>query len=397
MKEVRIGMIGSGFAAAFHMESFKQVRGIDVKVVAVTSHNLENAAKFAAEHHIPQVYQTVEELLANPDIDVIDLCVPNHQHATLAIAAARAKKHIICEKPLTGFFETPNQSNGIDESYAIRGLREVIRSSDEVFKAVQENGVKFMYAENWVYAPAITKAKRLLRESGGTIRDIRAEQSHSGSHAAASKRMETSGGGSRAPSRSPPDSSCDSLKHEEGIRKCGKPTRVKSVLTDLGYSRKELEPWLVSDWVDVETWACTILTFTDDTKAIITASFEVLGGIKNVVEIHSSNSVIKCNMNPSDTLMTYAPDQNIFGNEFITEKLETKAGWNYASVDDEWAKGYPQEMQDFMECILEDREPLSGLQLARDVIEVIYSSYVSAASGRRVEMNAESMRLALEN
>ena len=80
--------------------------------------------------------------------------------------------------------------------------------------------------------------------------------------------------------------------------------------------------------------------------------------------------------------MTYAPDQDIYGNEFITEKLETKAGWNYASVDDEWAKGYPQEMQDFMECILEDREPLSGLQLARDVMEVIYSSYVSAASGR---------------
>ena len=383
MKQVRIGMIGTGFAAAFHMESYKQVRGIDVQVVAVTSRNPE---KFAAEHQIPRVYQTVEELLADPDIDVIDLCVPNHQHAVLAIAAARAKKHIICEKPLTGFFETPNQSNGIDETYALRGLQEVMKSSDEVFQVVKENGVKFMYAENWVYAPAIAKAKRLLRESDGTILDIRAEQSHSGSHAAASKRMETSGGGSLALLGAHPVAAAIHLKHEEGIRKFGKPIRVKSVLADLGYLRSELEPWLVSDWVDVETWANTILTFTDGTKAIVTATFEVLGGIKNVVEIHSSNSVIKCNMNPNDTLMTYAPDENIFGNEFITEKLETKAGWNYASVDDEWSKGYPQEMQDFMECIVENREPLSGIELARDVMEVIYSSYVSAATGRRVEM-----------
>ena len=389
MKQVRVGMIGSGFAAAFHIKSFKQVRGINVEVIAVTSHNPENAEKFAAEHHIPLVCQSVEELLANPDIDVIDLCVPNNQHAAIAIAAARAKKYIICEKPLTGFFEAPNQSNGIDEPYAVRGLQEVMKSADEVLHAVKENGVKFLYAENWVYAPAIAKAKRLLQESGGTILDIRAEQSHSGSHAKASKRMETSGGGSLVLLGAHPVAAAIHLKHEEGIRKSGKPIRVKSVLTDLGYLRNELEPWLVSDWVDVETWASSILTFTDGTKAIVTASFEVLGGIKNVVEIHSSNSVIKCNMNPNDSIMTYAPDQNVFGNEFITEKLETKAGWNYASVDDEYAKGYPQEMQDFMECIVEDREPLSGLQLARDVMEVIYSSYVSAASGRRVEVFSE--------
>ncbi|WP_170140676.1 Gfo/Idh/MocA family protein [Oceanobacillus arenosus] len=386
MKKVRVGMIGSGFAAAFHMKSYKQVRGIDVQVIAVTSHNQENAVKFAAEHNIPQVYQSVEELLANPDIDVVDLCVPNHQHATLAIAAARSKKHIICEKPLTGFFEKPSQSNVSDEAYAVRALQEVMKSSDDVFRAVGENEVKFMYAENWVYAPVISKAKRLLWESGGTILDIRAEQSHSGSHAKASKRVETSGGGSLLLLGAHPVAAAIHLKHEEGKRKYGVPIHVKSVSTELGFMRNNLDPWLVADWVDVETWASSILTFTDGTKAIVTASFEVLGGVKNVVEIHTSNSVLKCNMNQNDSLMTYAPDENVFGNEFITEKLATKAGWNYASIDDEWEKGYHHEIQDFMECIVEDREPLSGLPLAREVVEVIYSSYLSAASGSRIEV-----------
>ena len=314
-------------------------------------------------------------------------------HATIAIAAARAKKHIICEKPLTGFFEKSSQSNGMDEASAVHGLQEVMKSSNDVFHAVEENKVKFMYAENWVYAPVISKAKRLLRESGGTILDIRAEQSHSGSHATASKRMETSGGGSLLLLGSHPIAAAIHLKHEEGKQKYGEPIHVKSVSTELGFLRNELEPWIVSDWVDVETWANSVLTFTDGTKAIVTASFGVLGGVKNVVEIHSSNSVIKCNMSQNDALMTYAPNQNVFEDEFITEKLETKAGWNFASIDDEWEKGYHQEMQDFMECIVEDREPLSGLPLAREVVEVIYSSYLSAASGRRIEVFSKNTLL----
>ena len=393
MKKVRVGMIGTGFAAAFHMESYKQVRGIDVQVIGITSYNLENAVEFADKHNITNVYQDVEELLADPDIDVVDLCVPNHLHATIAIAAARAKKHIICEKPLTGFFEKSSQSNGMDEASAVHGLQEVMKSSNDVFHAVEENKVKFMYAENWVYAPVISKAKRLLRESGGTILDIRAEQSHSGSHAKASKRMETSGGGSLLLLGAHPVAAAIHLKHEEGKLKNGVPIHVKYVSTELGFLRNELEPWMVSDWVDVETWANSVLTFTDGTKAIVTASFGVLGGVKNVVEIHSSNSVIKCNMSQNDALMTYAPNQNVFEDEFITEKLETKAGWNFASIDDEWEKGYHQEMQDFMECIVEDREPLSGLPLAREVVEVIYSSYLSAASGRRIEVFSKNTLL----
>ena len=79
MKKVRVGMIGTGFAAAFHMESYKQVRGIDVQVIGITSYNLENAVEFADRTSTLQMYtKMVEELLADPDIDVVDLCVPNH-------------------------------------------------------------------------------------------------------------------------------------------------------------------------------------------------------------------------------------------------------------------------------------------------------------------------------
>jgi predicted dehydrogenase len=51
-------------------------------------------------------------------------------------------------------------------------------------------------------------------------------------------------------------------------------------------------------------------------------------------------------------------------------------------------RGYPQELEDFVDAIRERREPLSGAALARDVVEVIYAGYLSAATGRRVKVSA---------
>jgi predicted dehydrogenase len=86
-------------------------------------------------------------------------------------------------------------------------------------------------------------------------------------------------------------------------------------------------------------------------------------------------------------VMVYGPGEDAFGDEYIAEKLSTRAGWNFASPDEHWASGYPQEIQDFAECVAdEQRQPLSGWTLARDVMAVIYAAYVSAEEGRRVEV-----------
>ena len=53
-------------------------------------------------------------------------------------------------------------------------------------------------------------------------------------------------------------------------------------------------------------------------------------------------------------------------------------------------KGFPQEMEDFIDAILLDREPVSGIDLARDVVEVIYAAYASAEKGMRIELKRQS-------
>ena len=129
-----------------------------------------------------------------------------------------------------------------------------------------------------------------------------------------------------------------------------------------------------------------LIVFDDGTVAQIAASDAVLGGIRNQLAVYAAKAVVLCNINPNDAVQAYAPDAQLFAAEYITEKIETKAGWTFPQPDEDWMTGYPAEMQDFMEAVAFDREPLSGGPLARDVTAVLYGAYLSAAEGRRVDL-----------
>ena len=392
MEKVRLGMIGSKGAAHLHLNSLSKMRGLKVEVLAVASQRMGNAAGFAEKFHIPDSYDDYRRILERRDIDVVDLCVPTDLHERFSIEAAEAGKHIICEKPLTGYFGKEREEEQVGLAVPKESmLKEALQGCDRVIQAVRTNRVKFMYAENWVYAPPIVKLKSLMKASGGTILEIRAEQGHSGSLADYSRRWKTSGGGALMRLGSHPVGSALHLKHYEGMLKYGKPTRLKSVTAEVGHHTKiesfmkEKEKYVVSQWEDVEDWGVMILHFEDGSTATVFASDTVLGGIRNVLNVYLSNAVVHVNINPHDVLQVYAPGPHIFGEEYIAEKLETKAGWNFPSPDDDWMKGFPQELEDFIDAILFDREPVSGIDLARDVVEAIYAGYASAERGERIE------------
>jgi len=396
MERVRIGMIGSQFAADLHLRNLSKLRGAKVDVVAVASKNKEHAAIFAKKYDIPYYYDDYRKILERKDIDIVDLCVPTDLHEEFSIEAAEAGKHIICEKPLTGYFGKEKKEKKV--GFAIPKkvmLKETVKGCDRVFKAVKKNKVKFMYAENWIYAPPFTKLKNLIKVSGGTILDIRAEESHSGSHAKYSRKWKTSGGGALMRLGAHPVGGVLHLKHYEGILRDGKPIRAKSVMAEVGQHTKiasfvkEKKKYIVSGWEDVEDWGVMVINFEDDSKATVFSSDAVLGGVRNTLNVYLSNAVVNVNINPHNALEVYAPEPHIFGDEYIAEKLETKAGWNFPSPDEDWVRGYPQELEDFIESILLKREPVSGMDLARDVVEAIYAAYASAEEGKRILLKKE--------
>jgi predicted dehydrogenase len=304
----------------------------------------------------------------------------------MAVAAARAGKHVIVEKPLTGFFgdaATPRRAM----------LESALASADRVIAACRAAGVRLCYAENWVYAPPVQKARRLLAAAGGPILRIVGEESHSGTHAPVNKRWQTGGGGALIGKGCHPLGGALYLKADEGMRLRGAPIRPVSVqaevasLADTATFRAAAPRYLNTvEGADVEDWGGMLIVFDDGTVAQISAADTVLGGIRNQLAVYAAKAVVLCHINPNDAVQAYAPDPAVFAAEYITEKIETKAGWTFPQPDEDWMTGYPAEMQDFMEAVAFGREPLAGGALARDVTAVIYGAYLSASEGRRVDL-----------
>ncbi|NSW56106.1 MAG: Gfo/Idh/MocA family oxidoreductase [Armatimonadetes bacterium] len=395
MDELRIGMVGAGFAADFHALAYHDAKGVDARVVAVTSQREESRNAFASKFSVPHVCASLEEMLDTVDVDVIDLCVPTNVHLPMAQLAAQAGKHVVVEKPLTGYCGEPGQApdeNIGDTIPRAHMMDYVMGACDQMESVLRETGVKFMYAENWVYAPAVQKARRLMESSGGTVLRMVAEESHPGSHASYAKYWRLAGGGSLLRTGSHPVGGVCYMKQAEGLARKGAPIRPAHVMADTGFLTRiesfveEPRKYLKTGLVDCEDFGVVIITFEDGSMAQVCSSDVVLGGIYNHLDVFLSTGRIQCRINPNDACMAYGPSEDSWGNEYLAEKISTRAGWNFASPDEHWASGYHQEIQDFVDCVVHDREPLSGWMLARDVVAVIFAAYVSASEGRRVEV-----------
>ena len=198
MPPLRIGIIGAQFAAHLHLNNYKPLRGAKVEILAVASRTKGSAEELAKKFGIPQVVDDYRRLLDRKDIDAVDICVPtdlHHDHEFI-IQAARAGKHVICEKPLTGYFGTDRPEELVGLAVDRKTMFcEAMANCEAVAGAIRNNKVTFCYAENWVYAPPVSKLKNLMKVSKGTVMDIRGEESHSGSHAAYSRKWKCAGGG----------------------------------------------------------------------------------------------------------------------------------------------------------------------------------------------------------
>ena len=99
MKSLGAGIIGSGFMGTAHVEALRRIGGADIRAIASIDHS--RAAEIAQQYDINRVYDQWQDLLANPEIDVVHNCTPNNLHFQINKAALEAGKHIISEKPLT--------------------------------------------------------------------------------------------------------------------------------------------------------------------------------------------------------------------------------------------------------------------------------------------------------
>jgi hypothetical protein len=91
----------------------------------------------------------------------------------------------------------------------------------------------------------------------------------------------------------------------------------------------------------------------------------IMGGVRNVVETYTSSGALFAHITPNSHMTSYLTDEAKLAGVYITEKVGRKNGWQFICLEEEWTRGYLQEIQDFMECVSIGRQP----RAARKVID----------------------------
>lgn len=138
---LQVGMIGCGSIARAHLRAWLTFPG-KAAITAVSDVVEASAEAMARAAGGATVYTDYRRLVDDPKVEAVDICLPHHLHKDAIVAAARAGKNVICEKPLCLTLE----------------------EADEITNAIQESGVTMMCAHNQLFDPAVQKARELLKE-----------------------------------------------------------------------------------------------------------------------------------------------------------------------------------------------------------------------------------------
>ena len=348
METVGVGIVGSAFAASLHADAYH--RCPHAEVLAATSKAPEELRQFCRRFGIAHAYDDLGEMLARDDIQMLSICAPNFTHKELALAALEAGKHVVCEKPL---------ATSVEDAQAM-------------VKAAEAAGRKLMYAEDWVFAPALVRARELVAEGAvGEVLYLKAKETHNGSHSIFAQRKEYCGGGAMV---------------HLGIHPIG------FVLAFMGDEVTEVwgavtggeEANMVHTEYTGEDWSVGLLTFAGGVRALVEGNYITVGGIDDTVEIYGSEGLIKVDLTQGSPLAAYSRP----GFTYAIEKTDTTKGWTRPAVDEERNLGYPDEIAHFVDCVRAEEQPKFGVRAEDGVraLEVVMAIYESARTGQVVPL-----------
>lgn len=152
MNPIRVAIVGCGRISDLHQLGYRGRE--DAKIVAVCDTNRSHAKKKAQEWGIPRVYTDYQQVLDDPEVDLIELLTPHHLHCSMTVQAARAGKHISVQKPM-----------------ALSAAE-----ADQMIAAANQAGVLLRVYETFVYYAPAVRAKAMIE--AGEIGEVRAVRMH---------------------------------------------------------------------------------------------------------------------------------------------------------------------------------------------------------------------------
>ena len=345
MAPTRIAVLGAGFISDIHVESYRRFVP-EAEVVAVYSRTPSRAAAFAAKHHVPRSFSSVEALIAESGCDIVDICLPNHLHHRATLAAARAGKHVIIEKPFCLTLE----------------------EADEMIAVCRQEGRKLMYAEELCFAPKYERVRQLVREGAvGDVYMLKQLEKHSGPHSDWFYDVEQSGGGVLM------DMGCHAFAWFRWMLG-GAPT-VKTVWSTMNTV-------LHGGRTRGEDNAVSVVEFEGGTIGLAEDSWARHGGMDDRIEVYGTGGYVEADLFRGNAALTYSEK----GYGYALEKASTTQGWTFTMFEEAFNQGYPQELRHFVQCVRDDATPLVTGEDGRAVLEMLYAAYESARTGQKVAL-----------
>lgn len=389
---LRIGMIGAGFNARFHIQSLVSVRDVELGgVMSRTQESAKSLADYARELNVGDatVHADAESLTADPNIDAVWINCPNDARiATMeAIVRGNARrvtplKGIACEKPLA------------------RNLAEAKRMVD----LAEEADVPTGYLENMVFVPAVDRGKEILWRRGaanaGRPYLARAAEEHSGPHSPWFWMGTKTGGGALT------DMMCHGLEAARWLltepgkpRRSLTPLKVTARIDCLKWTRPEYAERLkrtMGDEVDYtkspsEDYASATVVYEDEngTRAITesTTSWSYVGaGLRHSIEMLGPEYSMM--LNTIDTGLTVFFSREITGSEGedLVEKQNAEQGLMPVVPDECAHYGYVGENRHFVQAFANATEPVLTFHDGYEVSRLLAACYMSAERGETIDL-----------
>lgn len=340
---LRVGIIGNGGIGTVHARAYSKLP--DVQIVALCDLIIERAQKLGEAHGVARLYTDYETMLAEEELDIVSVCVPNNVHAPIAIAAIRAGRHVLCEKPLS-----VNAAEGKRIQDALRAAR-----------------TKFMVGMNNRFRADTQMLRRYIED--GALGEIYYAK------AGWIRRNGIPGMGSWFTDRA-----------QSG----GGP------LIDIGVHALDLALYLMGNPKPVAVFGATYARLAPQGKGMGGWGTPQKGGMFDVEDLAAAQIRLT---NGATVVLEASWAQYCKEDRLYNELYGTKGGATldpFRIYSDRYGEpieilpacrqvdGHEAEIAAFVQCVQEDRTPLATIDQAMDVMKIVDGIYESARTGASV-------------
>ncbi len=344
-------LVGTGMISHFHAQAIAGIRG--ARLVGCFDQVPAAAQAFAREHDCT-AYDSLQDLLRSPDVDIVNICTPSGAHMEPAVAAANAGKHVAVEKP----------------------LEITLRRCDRIIQACRKNNVHLCTILPSRFSPVNQELKKAIdagRFGTLTLGDTyvkwwRTQEYYDSGGWRGTWEMD--GGGAYM----------NQAIHQVDLLTwmMGDVTEVAGMTDTIAHER-----------IEVEDVGVAALRFASGAVGVIEATTSAWPGLLKKTEIHGTQGTV---IIEQDSILRWEFARRNRRDAAIRRKFSADSATSGGAADPKAIsfKGHQDQLRDFVSAIRDDRPPLVDGIEGRRSVEIILAIYKAAWTGRTVRLPLKS-------